>query len=236
MAGEGRHRLAPGSVHVWHVDLDAVVHRRPEVESWLSPDERDRAERFRFERDRRRFVAGRGALRAVLAAYINEDPRALRFVYGVHGRPELDGGTAVRFNLAHSRDRGVIALTERAPIGIDIETAREMPDVDDLAPVVFSTAELEEVAAARNREVAFLRGWTRKEAILKALGTGLSAVEHACSVSLGEHAAVLAIDGPHGPAAEWTLRDLSDQTAIIALAVKSREPTIDTHRFETDIG
>jgi 4'-phosphopantetheinyl transferase len=218
-------------VHVWHVDLEAVVNRHTELESWLTSDERLRADRFRFARHRRRFVAGRGALRFVLGKHINEHPRAVRITYGPHGRPELDAKTQVRFNLAHSGDRAVIAVSEAVPIGIDIEAALPIPDADTLASLVFSADELRQLAAAADKSDAFLRGWTRKEAFLKALGTGLGGADDVCSVSLAEPA-FLEVRPPHGPTGEWTLRDLSDAGAVIALAVRARDATVEVRRAD----
>jgi 4'-phosphopantetheinyl transferase len=168
--------LGGDELHVWLVPLDPPPAALARLAGRLSPDERRRAARFRFERDRRRFQAARGALRELLAGYLDERPERIRFVEGRHGKPELaEAGSALRFNVSHSGERALCALSLRRELGVDIEQLRELADAEALARRFFSAAESAELAALPEpqRLAAFFRCWTRKEAYLKAVGAGL---------------------------------------------------------------
>jgi 4'-phosphopantetheinyl transferase len=188
-------------VDVWHVSLDSGVGSGPADESFLQPDERIRAHRLRDERDRRRFIACRTALRRLIAARTHSDPSALRFTYGRNGRPELnDPRTDIRFNVSHSGGRAVIAVTTLVDVGVDIELNRAIPDADAVAQIVFSAAERRQLEGSSDKSAAFLRGWTRKEALLKALGSGFGDAADRATVSLAERPSILAVIEPQGRA------------------------------------
>jgi 4'-phosphopantetheinyl transferase len=167
-----------GPALLWRVDLDAA----PEAAAaaCLSTAERERAERFVFPRDRARFVAAHAALRQVLAAQTRRAAARLEFVEGPFGKPVLAGDHALHFNLSHSQSLGLIAISRGAmvgaEIGVDVELMRPVPDAMELAARCFSTAEVADLRAAPPgaRDRAFLVGWTRKEACIKALGLGMS--------------------------------------------------------------
>lgn len=164
---------APAGISVWMVDLMSPV---PEAElSWLSGDEWTRAKRFAHERDRRRSVAARTALRRVLSDAGQGDPARLIFRYNAWGKPCLDAPNAMAFNVTHSDELALIALGESVEIGIDLEMLRDLPDALDLAKEHFSAGEraILERLEARQRARSFLTGWTRKEAWVKAMGRGL---------------------------------------------------------------
>lgn len=167
-----------GRVHVvWvhDVALDPSPAEQACRVALLSRDERMRAERFRFARDRARFVAGRAALRRILAGHGAGFPGELAFVEGAWGKPALAPRSSLRFNLAHSGDRALVAVTCEREVGVDVERVRPIPDVDAVARRVCSAAE--RVALSRlpkeQRGAAFLRAWVRKESCVKALGVGL---------------------------------------------------------------
>jgi len=176
----GLARLGDAAVHVWQVRLDGGAD--PDVRDYqriLAPDEVARAARFVFERDRRRFVVARAALRQVLAAYLELAPDRLEFAYGVRGKPELrapPGSAGLRFNVAHSAALGLIGVARRSELGIDVEYARAMPDALSIAEHYFSRPERIALSSAEGgtREHTFFTYWTRKEAVLKATGDGLS--------------------------------------------------------------
>lgn len=171
-------RLAADELDLWRVALDGGDD--PALRALLSADEEDRARGFYFERDRRRFIVGRAMLRRVLACYVGIAPEELEFDYGETGKPELAlGATAPRFNVAHSEDIAVFAITSGSEVGVDVERLRELPDDESIAEAYFSAAEqarLRSVSPALRR-VEFFRAWTRQEAILKATGTGLGALD-----------------------------------------------------------
>lgn len=146
--------MTSGEVHCWCVSLDVSPEVYASRYATLACDERCRSERFRFERDRRRFVVARGALRECLGRYLGTEPGQIRFAYNAFGKPRLapEFGSRLKFNLSHSADRALIAIVSDAEVGVDLEYVRAEPDFPQ----------------------AFLRGWTEHEACLKALGTGLA--------------------------------------------------------------
>ena len=164
---------APPGVRLRLVDLDAGDETRGRA--ILSADERERAARFYFDRDRRRFVAARAALRETIAVELRMSPADVRFELGRFGKPQLGTGARLRFNLSHADAHAVIALTSDAEIGVDLERVRDLDDLDRLATTVFSARERAELEALPPavRLRGFFAGWTRKEAYIKATGDGL---------------------------------------------------------------
>jgi 4'-phosphopantetheinyl transferase len=182
-------RLLPDEVHVWCVPLNFNAGKAKALETFLSEDERDRACRYAFERDRIRYVKARVTLRRLLGGYLNIDPSEIRFSYGACGKPELTGrlDERLRFNLSHAGGWAAYAVSRDRDVGIDIEPLRSDVPWQELAPLVFSTNERAEFGEIplRERAVAFLRGWTRKEAYVKGCGEGLSSSLDAFDVPLG---------------------------------------------------
>lgn len=167
----------PLGIHLWLVNLD-----EPEVAAavTLSAAEYARAERFVFERDRRRYLAAHRALRSVLIHEAGMRADAL-FEIGAHGKPRLSAPGACSFNMSHSAHMALIGLADRGEIGVDIEVRHAISDLHDLARHHFSAQEAQALARIKREEdalTAFLQCWTRKEACLKALGTGLSLPSH----------------------------------------------------------
>lgn len=170
--------LRPRRVHVWRASLEFEPERLGRFAQTLSDDERARAQRFLFERDRNSFIAARGILRDLLARYVGCAPRDLEFIYGPQGKPALsDGNTSnpFRFNLSHSHGLAVLAVTRESEIGVDVEKIKPERAGEELARRYFSPAEVEELLAlpADQRAEGFFLCWTRKEAYVKALGEGL---------------------------------------------------------------
>jgi 4'-phosphopantetheinyl transferase len=160
--------VVPG-VDIWRIDLDKPI---PGAHALLTAEEQARASRFLFDRDRTRYVAGRAALRVVLAGCAGSAPEALSFELGPHGKPRLSAGPP--FSYSNSAACGLLAAGGDRELGVDVEQIREVPDAPDVARSAFTP---EELAAWRagggDPSAGFLRVWTRKEAILKALGLGL---------------------------------------------------------------
>lgn len=144
----------------------------------LDEAETQRMARFRFERDARRYGSSHARLRLLLGKVCSRDPGQLRWREGPFGKPHLVPPDALHFNLSHSGEHALFGLCESRPIGVDIEGGTHLDDIeiDELARRCFTTSECEALARAPDaeRRVAFLRCWTRKEACLKALGSGLS--------------------------------------------------------------
>jgi len=159
-------RLGEFDVHIWQINLDTIA---PPFEI-LSIDERSRADRFKFEQHRQRFIAGRGFLRSLLARYLNTDPSTLEFHYGSYGKPFLKD-SLIQFNLAHSQHLALYAVTRDRAVGIDVEQVRAVEQLAALVQRFFLPAEARTIQAQPD---LFFQYWTCKEAFLKATGTGLS--------------------------------------------------------------
>ena len=234
--------LATDEVHVWRISLEQPAPRVTLLQRFLAGEEVERAEAFRFLRDREHFVVARALLRIILGRYLFREPRELRFRYGPRGKPHLMGegggsGVEVRFNLSHSYGLALLAVTRGAQIGVDIE--RIHPDLayERIADRFFSS---EEVASLRTlpqndiRRKAFFACWTRKEAYLKAIGEGLSCPLDRFTVSLGpwKPVALLCVDGSHEVASRWALYELNPGPYYAAaLAVEARGRRIRCFHF-----
>ncbi|CAH0354920.1 hypothetical protein AQB9606_04048 [Aquabacterium sp. CECT 9606] len=166
---------ADGALLWWLVDLDAGPPATADP-SVLSAEELARADRFRFEIHARRYRASHIALRQVLGQTLGIDAATLAFTTGVHGKPRLLNGGGLHFNMSHSAGWALIGVSRHGPIGVDIELLTPMDDADLLARKNFTAAEYAaflQTTPPQRLEV-FFRCWTRKEACLKALGSGLS--------------------------------------------------------------
>ncbi len=220
-------KLGSDEVHVWAARLDQDAESLAMLGASLCPEERARAERFRFPQHRNRFIAGRGLLRNILAAYLDVTPSELQFSYGPFGKPDLNGKSAtggLHFNLAHCEDLAVFALTRSGPIGVDVERVRPLEDAEDLVNRFFSPAESAafHALAAEVKPAAFFNLWTRKEAWLKATGEGIAQSLNKVEVSFipGEPARLLRLPAELGKVNSWSIVELTpaaDYTAALAL-------------------
>ena len=203
--------LTGRAVHVWRVSIRAPAAIVDQFRPFLSPDETERAARFKFEHLQHSFILARGALRVLLGRYLNTVPAALSFTYGSKGKPALGG--RLQFNASHSSALALFAFTMDCELGVDVEALRAMPDIEDVARRFFCSEETQDFmalpAAQRNR--GFFLCWTRKEAYIKAIGEGLSAPLDSFRVTLrpGEDARMVHCDGDPQKAREWTLHDLN---------------------------
>ena len=213
------------AVAVWRVPLVCSAAELARLTMLLSRDEQARAARFQFARDRDRYVAGRGMLRALLGNYINVAPSDIAFTTNAHGKPALaDAALEAHFNLAHSGDVAIFAISRDRIVGVDIESLDRAVDHDALAQRFFSARECAELRtlprAVRNH--AFLTAWTCKEAIAKAIGRGLSLPLDQIEVTVGANPPhVLQI--AHADARGWMLHSVDAGSAYVAmLAVHDR--------------
>ncbi len=177
-------------IHVWHAALDRDERDLARLQATLSADEKARADRFRFAKDKNHYTVARGLLRELLGNYLQEAPAGLEFSYGPHGKPSLAGKNAssgISFNLSHSFGLAVYAFARERDLGIDVERVQAESAGDDIARRFFSPREVSDLHAlpAEARTEAFFLCWTRKEAYIKALGTGLYTPLDGFSVSLG---------------------------------------------------
>ena len=212
---ETRIQLPDNEVHLWRVDLATVSTAQQRWEQILSADERTRAARFHFPRDRQYFTATRALLRTILASYAGSDPEALTFLYSEKGKPSLAPNQSrmqIEFNVSHSDAVALFAFTQRRALGIDVEQVRENFDHEAIARRFFSEEEQGQLAALDPSEKyrGFFRCWTRKEAYIKALGTGLSLPLHQFDVSLkpGDANALLSTRPDSTEAGNWSLQEI----------------------------
>ncbi len=206
--------LSGSAVHVWRAALNLAEAQVAALGAALNADEQARAARLRLDDKRRAFVVARGILRDILGRYLGLHPRDIQFAYTAQGKPELAACQAAGpcFNLAHSGDLALVALANARPIGIDLERQRPVEAADLLVERFFSPGER---AAYRRlppeqKSPAFLLGWTRKEAYLKARGEGLALPLNQFEVTLspGEPPALVADWHSPPSAAPWVLLDL----------------------------
>jgi 4'-phosphopantetheinyl transferase len=199
----------------------------------LAKDELDRADRFRFAHLRESFVIARAGLRCLLGRYLDICPADLRFIYGSKGKPALESAAGVQFNMTHSGRLAAVAITANCPIGVDLELIRPLPDMQQIAARFFCSEEAAEIMMlpASERELAFFRCWTRKEAYIKAIGDGLSAPLDGFRVTMqpGAPARFVHIGHDTNAANAWTLHDLCfapDYAAALAYRGPQRSLSI----------
>lgn len=219
--------MSSDEVHVWRASLNQPASCIQRLAQTLSADERLRAERFHFERDRRHFIVSRGLLRKILGRYLGVEPGRLQFDYGPYGKPSLDPkgfqnplGLALRFNLTHSHELALYAITHGREIGVDLEYIRPVAEADHIAEQFFSARERAVFHALpmSQKEEAFFNCWTRKEAYLKASGHGLDWPLNKVEVSLapGEPAKLLSIARDCQEASRWFIQALTPAPGYVA--------------------
>lgn len=247
--------LLPGQIHVWAWALCSgqdgewtwAAAARERVA--LDEEELRRAERLHFERDRRRFVRAHATLRRILGAYAGAPPHTLAFVSNSFGKPRLSlrqPAPDLRFNLSHSGEIALLAVSLGIEVGVDVEWVQ--PIEPEVARESFSAREIQALdslqtpAAAQGGE-AWLQGfyncWTRKEAILKAEGAGLNIPLHAFDVSLlpGDGAALLAVRPPAAFQHPWALLALSPVAGAAAtLAYAAPAAKVECFQFAGFLG
>jgi 4'-phosphopantetheinyl transferase len=226
-------RVTSRVVEIVMARLDARADRVRALSDLLSDDERRRLSRFAFDRDRRRFAVARGTLREVLGERLGADPAAITFEYGRHGKPALGApfsSSGVRFNVTHTDEIAVFALTHEREVGVDVESVRAMPDADLVAEHFFSEAETAVFRrlAPSDRLAGFYACWTRKEAFIKAQGDGLRFPLHEFDVSLDptEPARILRVGQTPGGQCGWSLLSFSALPGVAGAVVVGEQPVL----------
>jgi 4'-phosphopantetheinyl transferase len=222
--------VGDGDVHVWMSTLDFSEGTVARMAAWLSDDERQRAARFRHQRHRDKFIAGRAMMRGVISRYVEPDPRDLVFEYLSHGKPKLAGAlreSGLEFNLSHSGNVALCAVTRGVTVGVDVERIRELRDMQGLANRFFSREEATQLECESEEErlASFFRCWTRKEAYVKAIGQGISCPldSFAVSISASDPARLVHIDRDVSVAAAWDMVSILPSPQYVgALATAGR--------------
>src|SRR5438876_3935723 len=207
--------LLNNEIHIWKVPLVASEQAYSEFQQILSPDGRARANRFYFEKDRRRWTIAHGVLRILLAHYLNTDTHNIQLVTNDYGKPALApllAGTDLQFNLSHSAELALFAFTYHRQIGVDVEYMRTDIECELLALSQFSPSEYATLQALplSLRTEAFFLCWSRKESYIKAKGRGLSLPLDQFDVSLipGKPAALLGSREEAQATTHWSLHAL----------------------------
>jgi 4'-phosphopantetheinyl transferase len=219
-------KLSLGYVDLWRLQLNLPEKIQDRLTQVLSAEELTRADRFKFERDRRCFIAARAQLRTIVGNYLESDPRALAFKYEARGKPFLDA--PIRFNITHSKELALVAIAHQRNVGVDLESIRAMKDIEKIANRFFSASESTELAGLEEVEQlqAFFRCWTLKEAWIKATGDGLSQPTESFDVAFGRDGPVrlLNVEGKPEEPNRWQLLGLLPAPGYIgALAVEGQE-------------
>ena len=221
-------------VHVWRVCLDQDDNTLERFRRTLAPEELDRAGRFRFERLQRHFIAGRGFLRDVLARYLPAKPEELRFSYNDYGKPSLAGEQGLQFNMSHSHEVGLVAVTRAAAVGVDVEHIRADFASDEIARRFFSRLEVETFNSLPQDEqvAAFFRCWSRKEAYIKAIGKGLSQPLDGFDVTLTPSEPAALLRAGEDDTRTWSFSDIDvGPDYASALAVEGSNSKITLWRY-----
>ncbi len=215
--------LRNGTIHVWRCYIKEAEKFLTTFADVLSDDERARANRFRFPKDSRRFVAVRGVLRFLMSRYSALPPRAISFLYGRYGKPLLaDNRQSIKFNISHSGDLALFAVARNRPVGIDVEQARCEIITDNLAEQFLAPDELKRFVklTGKRKESAFFKYWTQKESFIKAVGMGLSLPLQKITVPIKTTCGQIFTDIPDLSDSDWSVCSLKvDKSGKYAAAV-----------------
>jgi 4'-phosphopantetheinyl transferase len=229
--------LGADEAHVWTASLDQPANVIAKLAPLLSQDEYQRAMRYYRPIDRDRFIVGRGILRKIISAYLALPAGQLRFTYNEYGKPAVSddqNDRALNFNLSHSAELVLYAVTIKRAVGIDIEYIREDFATLEIAELFFSK---DEVAALKSlptdqRTAGFFNCWSRKEAFIKAKGIGVSYPLDRFTVSLapGEPPALLKVDDDEREVARWKMYELNPGAGYSAAMIAAGPPIIPKQR------
>jgi 4'-phosphopantetheinyl transferase len=213
--------LEADEIHVWRARLDCSETVLGQLEATLASDEKARADRFVFPRDRNAFIAARGILRELLGRYVHRPAAHLEFDYGAQGKPALrteSSQESVQFNVSHSHGVALLAFTLGRHLGVDVELVRPDFAGEKIAERFFSPQEVAELRTLPPtlQDEGFFLCWTRKEAYIKARGEGLQIPLQSFHVSLtpGKPELLQAADG-----SRWSLRSLRPDPRYVGAVV-----------------
>ncbi len=211
------------NLHIQNLDQpqDIVDH----YEALLSAQELEKAYRFVFPEHQRRYIVARGRLREILAEYTGESPTDITFEYGEHGKPTLaNNQETLYFNVSHSEEMAIYAINKTCELGVDIEHIKREVDLISVAERYFTENESQKILFQQgfDQTISFFNCWTRKEAILKALGQGLSFPLKDCEITVlpNEPAQVIQVEGHSDAAKQWSIHSFTPaENFIVAVVV-----------------
>jgi 4'-phosphopantetheinyl transferase len=231
---------AGARVDIWTIHLDLPPEAITAATNLLSSEEHARVDAFRHEQARRNYIVSHAALRQILTDCLKEcskfNPPEIPFCTSTYGKPALAAPVKGRleFNLSHSGDIALVAITNNSEVGVDVETIRPMPDALQIAKRFFSAAESDALKQLPPSEqaTAFLNLWTRKESFVKATGLGIANSLTRFEITSGTEAVIKTIDGDARLAAQWTLHSFQPAPGhLAAVAVRSPGAQFTFHTF-----
>lgn len=205
--------LSAEEAHIWRADLDLDDCFQNSFLKLLSPDEKKRAQKFRFAKDSRYFIAARGILRSLIGKYLEKNPAEISFQYNEFCKPGIANNKHLHFNISHSQNIALFAFTDKFNVGVDVEFVNPNIEVKDIASKFFSTNEIRKLLLLPEEQqtLGFFNCWTRKEAFIKAVGEGLSFPLDRFEVSLepDEPAKLLATYWDPKAVSRWSIFSMS---------------------------
>jgi len=228
--------VGPDEICFWYASLEQLGREWKKIEKVLSFDEREKSERFVFEKDKKRYALRHGVLRMILGSCLALHPARVPLRYGHYGKPVLVG-TDLSFNMSESAGIAVYAVTRRRRIGVDIEQIRALSEMDSIARSFFSEYEYEFLCGRpeSQKQRTFFELWARKEAVLKAIGKGLTLSVDMLYAFISSDKSIhqVRLDGGSGEERKWTIYDLGQDSGFaIAIAVECpRALPVHTHIF-----
>jgi 4'-phosphopantetheinyl transferase len=218
--------LNKNEVHLYWRKLDLPPQKLENLTTILSPDEQEKVNRFRFEKDQKRYIISRGILRILLANYLKLAPKLIKFDYNPQGKPSLNASLnlqQIHFNLSHSEGLVLYGITRNYLIGVDLEYIKPLTDGEKIAKRFFSPQEYQTISLLPQPEkaIAFFKAWTAKEAFLKATGEGISDSLDQIEFNLqpDQPLQLLKIRGNAKLASQWTLFNFSPVADTIATII-----------------
>jgi 4'-phosphopantetheinyl transferase len=228
-SGADNLKLLPGEIHMWLIPEVQNENMMKVLSHKLNDAEKEKASRYYFEKKRRQYIITRGVLKILLEVYTRRNSEQFQIVQGIYGKPFMRSEEEeIHFNISHSEGLSILGFSKEAPLGVDIEIIREIPERDEIAEKYFSKKEnnIYKTIPEEYRTKAFFNCWTRKEAFIKAIGEGFSKPLDQFDVTFlsNEKTKLISIDGDTRKADEWSLQELKTaQGYVSAFAVKKRK-------------
>lgn len=222
--------LLNNEIHVWMIPLDVTEDKFESLKEILSFDEKFRLEKFRFKKDRKQYAVSHGILRILLAKYLDRKPNQIAFSKNQFGKPKVYG-EPIKFNLSHSSNFALVAISREVDVGVDVETITNEIDHLDIAKRYFNRSEYLEILSAQqaNQKRIFYKFWTGKEAVIKAIGEGLNIPLSSFSItSNSESTQTISFLSSENEDSIWTLKQLNLGSKVLegSLAHRGLEKSI----------
>ena len=228
--------LTSSEVHLWKMNLDLSREQVEKQYMILSEDEKKRANSFKFEIHKNRFIIARSTMKLILSRYLNLPPEKIKFKYNAYGKPQLVNelkSEGLEFNLSHSENLAIYGISRHHLVGVDLEYLRPMKEAEKLAERFFCSREFEAIKSLSidKKEKAFFKLWTAKEAYLKAIGKGISGGLEQIEISLKEPMELIKV--PENAQSCWELLSFTPHpNYIAAMVVEGKKANINYYEFQ----